>query len=384
MEILNIILTSLLSGVLLNFMPCVLPLIGIKLQGFYNIQSKKDVQLLCIFTSLGIMFFMLLMTGVFQIIKQLAGVFYWGFQLQNPFFISFLLFVMMFLTFTLVGKINFNPQVNIANFKSAKMEGFVSGFLIVVFSISCTAPVIGSAIAFASVLNFNLWVVMFFMGVGLCIPYLLFTLFPQFVLKINKNKRVGRFIKAASFILMLATIGFLSYILASLSNILITTLVLILMLIGIFAYIKTSKSLILVGTQVLIVMLILFQNSSVKSEINQPQVVPFTEARLNNFLSKGNTVIINFDASWCINCKGNNLLAFGTDEFKAYIKQHNIIFMKGDVSLKDPTLENFMARFQVFAVPFTVIFSPKYPNGKVLPIFLTTQILIKEIEKYGF
>ena len=335
MEVIQIILTSFLAGILLNFMPCVLPILGIKLQSLRGVSSPKEVKQMCVFTSLGIMLFMLLTAWIFQ----MFSFFFWGFQLQSPLFISFLIVVMVFLFFLSIGKINFNLNIQYT-FKSKIAESIFYGFLIVVFSISCTAPVIGSAIAFASFSHANLWIVMFFIGLGLSAPYLIFILFPNIVLQINKARFIGVIIKYLSSFLILCTTFFLCYVL--------------------YGALKERD----------------FLQEEGRYETGFT-TVPFTEERLADFIAKGYIIIVNFDASWCINCKGNNLLTFNTEEFKKYIAQNNIIFMKADVTIKNPNLENFMAKFGLHAVPFTAVFSSKHPDGKLMPAFLTTQILMK-------
>jgi suppressor for copper-sensitivity B len=376
-SIFTLALLGLISGIILNFMPCVLPLIGIKIASFSRLQNKKDVKLSAFSISFGILAFCSLASFIFIFFQNL----YWGFQLQFPSFIAVLILIFSAFFLVIIGKININPPIFVRSFNSVILEGFIHGFLIVVFSLSCVAPVIAStvSVAFSSGKPYFIFVCLFFMGVGLSLPYILAGIFG---LKFKGNSALVKITKFVSFASVIATICYLVFVLSAQVGTLKTFLIVFVSAICILLLYK-FKNLYLFLAGVVIVSTIPFINLT--KDVPKDGIaksVPFSTYRLEEYLNAGHTVIVEIGATWCVTCQINDKAVINTSEFTKFLKDENIVFMKGDLTVKNTQIENFMKSFGVFGVPFYAVFSADNKKGELLPIFFTLETLTKKVQHF--
>jgi suppressor for copper-sensitivity B len=383
-------LTGFLSGILLNLMPCVLPILSIKLLTFSNTNSAREARKLAIYTCFGILVFMALLSLIFLGLKGSAEhITNWGFQMQSPSFISILIVSLTLFLAILKGYANipipaFFSNVLSKNEGSYFINGFLGGFFIVVFSATCTGPIIGTAITLAlSSKNYLILpVILISMGLGLCVPYILFIFFPNIAHKIKKGGKISLFLKELGTSMILLTILWLFYILASQIGFARSTIIFLITAISIFLTRKTGKGIIILLTAPLIILISSYMQYETKQikTLNKTVWEPFNEAKIQQYVQSGLVVLVSIDAGWCITCKGNNLIGFDRIETLEYIKNNKIVAMKGDLTLKNEKISRFMESLNNYGIPFTVIFSPKYPHGKVLPIILTSDNIISELK----
>ncbi len=376
-SIFTLALLGLASGIILNFMPCVLPLIGIKIATLNNLKSKKDVKLSSFFISVGILTFCSTASLIFIFFQNL----YWGFQLQFPSFVAVLILIFSSFFLVITGKVNINPPIFVGNINSVILEGFIYGFLIVVFSLSCVAPVIAStvSIAFSSGKPHFIFICLFFMGVGLSFPYILTGVFG---LKFKGNRAIVKITKFISFASVIATICYLVFVLSAQIGMLKTFFVVLVSAVCILLlYRFKSFYLFLVG--LIVVSTIPF--ISLTQEVPQNKIaksIPFSPYRLEEYLNTGHTVIVEIGATWCVTCQINEKSVINTNEFRAFLRDENIIFMKGDLTVKNTQTESFMKSFGVFGVPFYAVFSADNKKGELLPIFFTLETLTNKVQNF--
>ena len=375
--ILQIALLGFFAGAILNFMPCVLPLIAVKIAGFSNAKSKQEAKLLSIMTVIGILTFCLILAGIFATFSNL----YWGFQLQFPSVISLLIFAFTILFAVVFGFIDINPKLQINQLKSKILEGFVSGFLIVIFSLSCVAPIVASAVSFSfSFKNpYIIFFCLFFMGIGLSLPYILSGFF-GLKFNIKGGGIASKIIKGFSSISVVLTLFYLLTILKFQTSLIFTSFILIASLFFTFLIYRFQQFVYFIIGFVFVVISPFFYSSN--EEVKFQASVPFSQDNLEKYLSSGYTVLLNVEASWCITCKTNNISAFNTKDFNTYITQNNVIHMKADLTVKNKEIEDFMKNFGGFGVPFYAVFAGREGDYKLLPVLLTSASLINEIEEF--
>jgi thiol:disulfide interchange protein len=280
-----------------------------------------------------------------------------------------------------LGLIDINPKFHIKKLKSKALEGFVSGFLIVIFSLSCVAPIVASAVSFAFTFkhSYVIFVCLFFMGIGLSLPYILAGFFG---LKFSmKNGGIGeKVIKFVSGLSVILTLFYLMTVLRSQVGNVLTILVFGMSVAFAFLVYRFRAVLTFVIGAVLIVTLPFFTKMEQKLEVQAS--VPFSLQNIEKYLSSGHTIFLNVEASWCITCKTNEVSAFGTQDFKSYLSKNNIIYMKADLTIKNKEVEDFVKSFGGFGVPFYLIFAGNEREHKILPLLLTSGTLINEIEEF--
>ncbi len=375
LDILKVSILGLFSGIILNFMPCVLPLIALKISSFTKNENKKAI---AGFTIAGILTFCLLLALIFSLFQSL----YWGFQLQFPSVISLLIFLFLGLILALFGVFDLKVTLHISKMKSQALEGFVSGFLTVVFSLSCIAPIVASAVSFAFLSGkwYVIFFCLFFMGLGLSIPYFLAG-FCGVRIDFKNGGFGSKFAKLISFFALLTTLLYLIFILHSQVGMLVALLILSISIASFVLFLKFKKKTILGLTALFVIAIPLFK-SFVPVDEKVAEYVPFSQLRVNSYIQNGYTIFLNVEAGWCVTCKVNDKIALDTAEFKAYLKQNNIIYMKADLTVKNPEIESFIKQFGGFGVPFYVVFVGGELYYKVIPPILSLQTLIYEIEHF--
>lgn len=382
-------ITGLLAGILLNFMPCVLPIISIKFITFSKMESRGQARLLAFSICGGILFFMGALSITFSLLKLSVGFTYWGFQMQNPVFLAVLLFIVSVFTLFLCNKLKIDaPATEFLKFfgsyesRSVVVNGFISGFLVVIFSASCSGPFIGTAISFALSAKdlFTLPFILFCMGMGLCFPYILFISFPGISNKIKYNSAIAIFLKKIAVILMLLTICFVIYILVMEAG-MVAGMKISLFVAGMcLILLKRQKLWVIIGGVGSVIMAAYTFIPSLKPLMDNHSDA-FNFSNIEKHIDGGRVVLVKIEASWCLTCKANNIMAFETSAVKEFINKNNVVYIKGDITIPNKKISDFMENFSVYAAPLNVIFSYKRPKGEVLPVILTADTLLTHLKE---
>ena len=210
----EIFIIALIGGFILNFMPCVLPVLSLKLVQLVNLRTENKVifRKKILFNILGILTsFLLLALGTY-IIKSAGELVGWGVQFQNPSFLIFMILLTAFFGFNLLGLFNLFLPSKILNILSFRYEGFVGDFVtgitLTLLATPCTAPLVGTAVGFAlSGGVLEIFSILLIMGLGLSLPLILIMLVPKIISFIPKpGKWLVTFKKIMAFFLLLTSI----------------------------------------------------------------------------------------------------------------------------------------------------------------------------------
>ena len=350
-EIYLILLSAFLAGIILNFMPCVLPVLGIKINNLLKqseTRNKLHVKLSSLYVSLGILstfFIFAIISVIFRLIGFNLG---WGMQFQSPIFLILLLFLLSI--FALVAfdllKINsFQRIINISYFKKLTnknnlfISNYTTGILSTLLATPCTAPLVGSAISFALSQNYLLSILVFLlMGLGKSLPYIVFILRPNILLHLPKPGKWMKYIKVFIGIMLLISVFWLSKLLIN----------------HYIDFPKSSKSL----------------NIEYQWEEFNAQI-------LESYINNNEKIFLDFTAEWCINCKINKKLVLDDKEVRQFFRQKNIKLIRGDWTFPDEEILIFLKKYQRYGIPFNIFFSEKYPNGYLFSEVLNKNTLLK-------
>lgn len=342
----QVVLMALAGGLILNLMPCVLPVLAMKLGSVLLVEdkSRRQVRRQFLASVVGIlasfMALALLMT-ILRLSNQTLG---WGIQFQNPWFIGVMMLVMLAFSASLFGLFTFRLPASLTT-KLATHGGnglaghFWQGAFATLLATPCSAPFLGTAVAVALTASLpTLWGLFLALGVGMSLPWLLVAMRPGLA---QRLPRPGRWMNGLRRLLGLMMLG---------SAIWLATLLL--------PHLGFSSS------------------PAEKERVNWQ---PLSELAITDALAQHKRVFIDVTAEWCITCKVNKYNVLTTPSVQEALGQPDVVALRGDWTLPSDEITAFLnARGQV-AVPYNQIYGPGLPQGQTLPTLLTRDNLLKTL-----
>lgn len=389
---------ALLGGFILNFMPCVLPVILLKVFSLtkYGGKSTRSVRHALFLSVMGIISSFLIL-GLIPICLNLVGIsFGWGMQFQEPIFLVFMMLVLTLFTANFWGfyEIILPEKIATAGYQYSDKQGnaghFLSGMFTTLLATPCSAPYLGTAVTFAlSRGPFEILLVFFFLGLGLSLPFILVILFPEMATYLPKpGKWMGTFKKILGWGFFF-TMLWLFYVLTSQVSLLTSLLILVALLSILFIFWLRYKfpdhGRIYASTISLLVLLpILSASYEYIKKTNAPPPpmnMQMLSSTIKADLKAQRVVIVDVTADWCLTCKVNEVLVLNTEHMKNLIKTNNVDFIKIDWTSRAPQVYEYLKSFNRNGIPFYVVYGPHLPYGQVLPQILTLPTMDNVIMK---
>lgn len=396
---LKIIIGAIVGGLILNIMPCVLPVLSIKLMSILKHSGANNAKIRFSFfaTISGILLCFAVLSGIAFAIKSTGNALGWGFQFQNPYFLIFMIIVLVLFIAELSGF--FHIEVNsflasLLNEKISQQEAkkhiflpnFLSGILAVLLATPCSAPFLGTAISFALTQDFVVIFAIFqLIGFGFALPYFLLIISPKLIKILPKPGNWMSKTKQIMTGLLSATIIWLLSVLSSNIGMVATFIVFFVNLLIFYVLkskIKAKILIIIVLISSSFVLPIYFHVSSKAKEAAYNSLwKPFDESILNNLLSQNKVILIDITADWCITCKANKILALQSKEITDMLKSGEIVGLRADVTLTDGDINNFLKKHNRVAIPFNAVYGPNARQGLVASELLNKKQLLNLINK---
>ena len=346
----EIILIALLGGFILNFMPCVLPVLSLKMIQIINYRNSSKLEFRSkIFASiLGILSSFIVLAISVYFIKITGDNVGWGIQFQNKYFLFFMIVLTLIFSFNLFGFFQFYLPSKLLNFLSYRGSGligdFLSGVFMTLLATPCTAPFVGTAIGFALAgSTFEIFTIFLLMGIGLSLPLIAFSIFPQLVSFIPKP---GNWLNVF----------------------------------------KKIMGLFLLGTSIWLISLFLNLNANfinISKNKNSENVLNW-DLKSNPFLpqklaKEGKVVLIDITADWCITCKVNKTIVLDSKEVLNFLKKNNVITLRLDWTKPNEDISKFLLIKKKYGIPYNEVYGPLNLNGKILPELLSKEIIFKYV-----
>ena len=418
---LGALLAALLGGLILNLMPCVLPVLALKAMAYTRAgdNPKAHLNASILFTA-GVVLSMLALGGLVFGLRAAGQQVGWGFQLQSPWVIASLAALFTLIALNLWGLFEVGTQVQslAGNFQSrhAWFDSFGSGVLAVAVASPCTAPFMGASVGLA--FGLPTWQGMSIfasLGLGLSLPILLLGLVPQTARFIPKPGPWMETLRRALGFPMLGTVVWLLWVLGHLSGIdASSTLLTLLLLLGFGIWLHSSpvhspspqaRQGIRKGTGLLIILasvvlagawLMGLENeggdtvsghTSATSDASSPSQpsgqmpawTPWSEARVQQTLQQGHPVFIDYTAKWCITCQVNKASTLKNTRVLESFKSHQVQLFEADWTRQDPAITASLKALGRSGVPVYVLMSPQH-EVRVLSEVLTPALLLKELD----
>ena len=378
------LLFALIGGIILNFMPCVLPVVSIKVLSLVELKNKTRAESIksALAYSFGITLSMLIIAFMVIILTNAGKTVGWGFQFQNPIFVFALLIIIATLAlnyfdFYSLPSFSFTSN-NDQNKQNSLLKDVFDGGLVTALATPCTAPFLGTALAFAfSQSPLNIIAIFLTIGVGISAPFLLISLSSKFVSLIPQPGSWMKSFRTFMGFLLLATGTWLLFVLHSLVGAgaisAVASLLSIAFAIWLLKLAKKSGKIIKTLAWVIAILAISYY---AKSALNSFKTRPinelhnkeinwsrFSEEALVFANKDSKAVFIDFTADWCITCKANESLIIETTDVSQAIKDCEITPLKADWTSGDEVVTQALKRYNGTGVPHYVIISE---NGQAV------------------
>ena len=413
MSVLVLLLFAFLGGIILNLMPCVLPVLSLKLFSLIKQAGESRGRLLTLggATTAGILASFWILAAVVAAVKAGGGSAGWGMQFQSAGFIAFMTVILTAFAMSFFGVFEIwlpwsaTTKMDAAGRKQGIAGAFFTGALLVLLSTPCSAPFLGTAMGFAFTASTPVLFLFFTAaGLGLALPYMLVSAFPA-VLKVfpKPGAWMVRLQKAMG-VLLLATVVWLLWIVneqAGLSGVGIFAAIAVAsiacsVLLGKFAPPGVSFAREAAGLSLCIVALVSLWfaalapqydiaatekfNARMQEQRTEDGWFRYSPTLIEDFAKAKRTVFIDATADWCLTCKANEAAVLNRDDFRRAMDSLNVALVKADWTRETPEVNALLQSMGKSGVPAYAI----YPEGDatkqiVLPELLTTAAIVEKM-----
>jgi thiol:disulfide interchange protein DsbD len=386
------LLLALGGGLVLNLMPCVLPVLSIKavsvLESGGNRATARRHALfytagvLCSFAALGL--------GILAL-RAAGHALGWGSQLQQPLLVGALACVMLAVGLSMSGLVQFGASLGNTGAGLAARSGpagdFFTGVLAVVVASPCTAPFMGSALAYAfAAPMLSALLVFIALGVGLALPFLAIGFVPALARLLPKPGRWMETLKQVLAFPMYLTAAWLVWVLANQRGadavgLVLVAMVLLAMTLWWFERSRSrgASSRIAVAVLALATLVPMYLLAHVpppsSTAAAEEGVVAYSPQKLAELRAAGTPVFVDMTADWCVTCKANEHAVLDTQAFRDLLQRTGAVYMKGDWTDVNPTISAFLQQYHSPGVPLYVVFPKNGGPGKQLSTVLTRSIV---------
>jgi len=387
------LLLALGGGLVLNLMPCVLPVLSIK--AISLIESGENParrRMHALMYTAGVLVSFAVLGAVIIALKTA-----WGAHLQNPVVVAALTLIMLAVALSMSGVVQFGASLGNTGSSLASRSGpagdFFTGVLAVVVASPCTAPFMGTALAYALVAPIASAICVFLaLGVGLALPFLAVGFVPALSRWLPRPGRWMETLKEVLAFPMYLTAAWLAWVLANQRGadavgLLLVAAVLLAMTLWWFERSRHRGGL----SRALVVLLALFTLTplyylatlppSVQAAGTADGIVAYSPEKLAELRKAGTPVFVDMTADWCVTCKANEHAVLNGADFKALLKRTGAIYMKGDWTNEDPAISAFLQEYHSPGVPLYVVFPKNGGAGQKLPTVLTFSLVAQALDK---
>jgi thiol:disulfide interchange protein DsbD len=407
--IFTFLLFGFIGGIILNLMPCVLPVISLKIFGFIQQagQSRQKILRSGIAFATGIFAWFIALALLLIALKAAGRDVTWGgFQFTNAYFVLVLSVIVLVFALNLFGVFEISlPQSMTRGLLSTTerkdlLGSFFQGVFATVLATPCTAPFLGTALGFAFSQSPAIILSMFVaIAAGMSAPYLLLSAQPAWLRFLPRPGPWMLHVKQFMGFLLLATLLFLLYVLGAqrgLEGVIWASC--FLLVISVACWMKgafvvpTSSAAKRSITLVLMLVLVFasgiyfignkFHSANIASADSRLRGdwQAFTPERLQGELEQGRVVFVDFTAAWCLTCKFNEASVLESADVRQAFQRHGIVKLKADWTNGDPVITKLLQHFGRPGVPLYVLYPGKNEEPIVFPELLTKSMVLEKLE----
>ncbi|MDO5653195.1 MAG: protein-disulfide reductase DsbD family protein [Brachymonas sp.] len=373
-----------LGGVVLNFMPCVFPVLAIKVLGLVEqAQHPRMARVAGAAYTVGTVLSLLLLASGWLLLRAGGQQLGWGFQLQNPYMVAALAALMVLVALNLLGVFEVGQWLPTAwtqnRPRHVVADAFLSGVLAVLLASPCAAPFLGLALGFALVLPAPQALLLFGgMGLGLALPMALLSFFPAWLSRLPKPGPWMQTLRRAMVLPILATVVWLAWVLGRQSGMaaVLVLLGLLLLLAGLVWALQGQgrlRFMMATGFALALLALGIGQGGQLAAMPATPLVTsgdgvwqPWSAARVEQALQAGQPVFVDYTADWCMTCQFNKQTVLAREAFTALAAQQGVLLLRADWTRQDAVIGASLRTLGRAAVPVYAVYLPKNAGKPVL------------------
>ncbi|HNM64066.1 MAG TPA: protein-disulfide reductase DsbD family protein [Accumulibacter sp.] len=386
-----------LGGLLLNVMPCVLPVLAIKALGFVREAGANPRRRLAhgLSYAAGIVFSFLVLASTLLLLRAGGAALGWGFQLQSPLLVALLAYLMLLVGLNLSGVFTLGAGLIGVGQSLGAGSGlgstFATGVLAVVVASPCTAPFMGTALGFALTRPAGEALAVFAaLAAGFALPLLLLSVSPALLRCLPKPGPWMKRLQQALAFPLYGTAAWLLWVLsqqtgASAFGAALAGLVVLALAAWCYGQWQPRAwrgVLFAAGASALIVLLLrpLIVPEVAVSTRAEAQRLAWSDERVRELVAAGRPVFVNFTAAWCITCQVNERVALATENTRRRFAERAVVYLVADWTRRDPAITRQLERHGRSGVPLYLLYAPGRPTPLVLPQLFSEDVVAEALE----
>lgn len=369
------LLGALLGGLVLNLMPCVFPVLAIKVVGFVQVKDQATRLTAGLAYSVGVVLSFLALGALLLGLRAAGEQLGWGFQLQNPAVVALLAALFTLLGLNLAGLFEFSNLLpgRLAGWqaKNPTVNAFLSGVLATAIASPCTAPFMGASLGYAVGLPaLEALAIFAALGVGMALPYLAASAIPAVARALPRPGPWMVTFKQLMAFPMFATVAWLVWVLGQQSGVdgagaLLALLVLMALAIWAFTLRGTARTLLAAFSIALCALGLWSMGPNITRPVALASAAPtaggwqaWEPGRVDQLAAQGQSVFVDFTAAWCVTCQYNKKTTLSNAAVLADIQAKNVALLRADWTRRDPAVTAALAQLGRSGVPVYVIYKP--------------------------
>jgi len=374
------------GGIILNLMPCVFPILSLKILSFAGSDSESNHRHGW-FYSLGVIVSFASIAALLIGLKSAGEAIGWGFQLQSPIFVSLLALLFLAMAFSLAGLTEIGTSwMGVGSSLTAgdhNRSSFFTGVLAVVVASPCTAPFMGTALGFALTQPTALALSVFIaLGAGMASPMLALSYSQWLRNRIPKPGAWMVTLRQALSLPLFLTVIWLLWVAGRQTSIdTFAGLLVACVLLGMGLWWSNSSGLKRLSSLIALLLCAGTTYASLTLERTESNAAPsFSRSHLAETVSGNNPVFVDVTADWCITCIANEKAVLETDSIQQAFQQQGVTYYVIDWTNYDPAVAKFLEEFQRNGIPFYLVYPGNNRPPQVLPQILTKQIVLDALK----
>lgn len=389
-----------LGGLILNVMPCVLPVLSIKLSSAIKNHGAHPTRVRggFLMSALGVLAFMWVLAAATLAMRTLGLSVGWGLQFQNPVFLSLMIVILTIFAANLLGLFeislpwSWQTRLSRADGSPGYMGDFATGAFAAVLATPCSAPFLGTAVAFALAGRaVDVAVIFTAMGIGLALPYLLVAARPSLIRRMPKPGRWMVVVKMVLGALLALTALWLFWVLDGVAGpwavlsvaalIAVAVALLTLRLPGLAPGLRTTALAATIVAALAAPMIVPTPTPPKMATGGSAQWQAFDRTSIARHVAAGKTVFVDVTADWCLTCKANKALVLDRAPVAESLRGDDVVPLRADWTRPDESISHYLASFDRYGIPFNAVYGPGAPEGIALPEILNANAVLDAMER---
>jgi thiol:disulfide interchange protein DsbD len=396
-----------LGGLLLNLMPCVFPVLGIKVMGFVEHAhgDARAMRIQGVIFGIGVIVSFLILAGLMLGLRSTGAQLGWGFQLQSPTFVTLLAALFFVLALNLSGVFEWGAfaqsMTSDLSAKGRYADAFLAGVLATVVATPCTAPFMGAAVGFTLSQDSVVALAVFAMlGLGMALPVVALSFFPSLLRRLPKPGAWMETFKQVLAFPLYATVAWLAWVLGAQAGndavlMLLAGLVLVAMgawVFGRWGHSEGSWPMVTAIGLAVVGLLLAWPGphpeaapgTSASAVTNRPGELPWqawSPEMVRDLAAAGRPVFVDFTAAWCVTCQVNKRVALHNGTVVKAFAERGVVPLRADWTRQDPRITAALSELGRNAVPVYALYVPGESAPRLLPEVLTPSIVLAELSK---